>query len=357
MTDFVVDMGAGGGFTYPTPSAVYTDVAAITGGTNLITSTDRILVDTFSDGGPIVDNFIAQGVTQNDTYKIIFRKAADSAGRPQFTSAAGVTAWIRDSFVSFEEIDFDSTSASVSDAAIRLGNTGVVPEGNLFRNPLITTSSAFGVRVNNDAIGSALAPIRFLNPEMKKSTLAGPIFGLQQIFLGTPLNWYLQIVNGTFTGGESSFSYRQSDAGSLFRLELVNTECFGYFGSNAWVINTAALGTLDTSGSGFNYSKDAADILPGLAALNPVTLTSNPTPGPGNFFIVQDATAFANMRPQDVPDNDMLGAGVGPAANALVPTYDFDGNPRSGLLTTPGAFTLPTASSQSNNPLMLGMAL
>jgi hypothetical protein len=152
------------------------------------------------------------------------------------------------------------------------------------------------------------------------------------------------------------FSYRQSDAASIYRLELLNTECFGYFGSNAWVINTAALGTLDTSGSGFNYSKNAADILPGLAVMNPVTLTSNPTPGVGNFFIVQDATAFADMRPQDVPDNDMLAAGVGPAANALVPSFDFDGNPRSGATTTAGAFALP-ASSISNNPLMMGFAL
>jgi hypothetical protein len=341
MTDFVVTLGSGGGRDYTTFGAVYSAVAAgtITGSSNLVTGTDRVFVDVWADAD-FVENLICTGVTQDDTYKIVFRQASGSA-RPKITSSSGVTAWIRDSFVSFENIHFDSTSTSVGDAAIRVGNSGVTPEGNVFVNPLVTTAEAYCARVNNNPVGSATYPITFINPLMRKGTLAGPVFGVSQVFAGTPLNQYLRVVHGTITGGESSFSRRQGDAGSLLRFEIINTVCFGYFGSNAWVIDSTFLGTLDTTGSEGNYSKHASDTLPGLGVPNPVTLTSNTSPAPGSWFIVVDATGHADMRPVDDADNDLLYVADGPTANSLVPTYDFDGNPRSGATTTPGAFELP----------------
>lgn len=354
MADFFPTLGAAGR-NYATFTTAYTPAAvlAITGSADLITGGNNIYFQVWDDAD-FTENVVFENIPQDDTHKIVFQRAVGSS-RPKLTNSSGVTAWVRDSFVSFENIDIETTGDGGA-IALQMGNWGQTPVGNRFVNckAHAVGGMMYGLpfRVSTHSVGSPAYPVVFENTEFYKEISAEFCISLVNSLGGVQTDWYLRFVNCDVLGAENAFFYRQDDATSTYRVEIINTRCFGYFGTNDWVVGTAA-GVLDTSGSTGNVVK-AVGAMPGLGAVNPMTLTSNPTPGPGDFAIVVNDVLYANMEPQDVPANALIDAGVGPAVNVYVPLLDFNGNPRSGATCEPGPYEIPTAPALDNAGLMLG---
>jgi len=125
--------------------------------------------------------------------------------------------------------------------------------------------------------------------------------------------------------------------------------CVDLRGSAVLQVSSATL-----TGSNNFASSGIPGALPGSPY--PVTATTDLDPGPGDWAIY-DATNGALI---DDPDNDVLGGGVGPDADADVPTTDIVGNIRSGDTTDPGAFQRPALDTtmtqiyQQDAPFTIG---
>ena len=351
MADFFPTLGAVGR-DYATWGTAYTPAAvlAITGSADLIVGGNSIYFQVWDDAD-FVENVVLEGIPQDAANKIVFQRAVGS-GRPKITNSTGRTVWVRDAFVSFENIDFESSGVDESSIAVQLAELFINPYGNRFTNcEFIAVTDSAPLR-GGASFGTALYPVTIENGRFRQGNLSGSLVNFTNGLLGLPQAWYVDFINCTMTGAENTFFYRQDDPGDLYQVRLINLEIYGNYTTNDWVTG-ATNGTLVTTGS-MNNVVGVVGALPGLAVTNPLTLTTNPTPGVGDFAIVVDDILYADMRPQDVPDNDLIGAGVGPSANALVPLFDFDGNPRSGATCVPGCFEIPTAPALDNAGLMLG---
>jgi hypothetical protein len=75
---------------------------------------------------------------------------------------------------------------------------------------------------------------------------------------------------------------------------------------------------------------------------SPATITASQSadPGAGDYALY----VGKNGALLDSPNNDVIGQGVGPAANSDVPLYDILGNFRAGDTANPGAFEIPQAT-------------
>jgi hypothetical protein len=161
------------------------------------------------------------------------------------------------------------------------------------------------------------------------------------------------VANCSAFDGDIAFRHAVgADAASTTSLTLVNnwsSNC-----DDAYIELTT--GTVTVTGSNnFGGSKSPFPVaLRGTPY--PVTATTDTDPGPGDWAIY-DAVTGALI---DDPDNDVLGGGVGPDADADVPTTDIVGNIRSGDTTDPGAFQRPALDTtmtqiyQQDAPFTIG---
>jgi hypothetical protein len=143
-----------------------------------------------------------------------------------------------------------------------------------------------------------------------------------------------------------------ADAASTTSLTLVNNWAGNC--TSPYVANTT--GTVTVTGSNnFGGSTNPFPVAT-QGSPYPVTATTDLDPGPGDWAIYDAATGALI----DDPDNDVLGGGVGPDADADVPTTDILGNIRSGDTTDPGAFQRPALDTtmkqiyQQDAPFAIG---
>jgi hypothetical protein len=124
-------------------------------------------------------------------------------------------------------------------------------------------------------------------------------------------------------------------ASDTVTVEFVN--CLS-IGPNAY--SASGSGTATVTGS--NCFGDATDPWPAGLQGTPATITTSTAadPGAGDYALY----VGKNGALLDSPNNDVIGQGVGPAANSDVPLYDILGNFRAGDTANPGAFEIPQAT-------------
>jgi hypothetical protein len=342
----VVTKTIGSDKDYPDFTAAEAAVESIAtlefGSTDLVANNGAIVFE--ADAGLYSGSVtINSTLTTDATRQVTYRAAAGSEHNGDQSSGVivqfdGNTMNVFDEFTVLEGLNFKSTSGSGYAVSLRA-------DGSVARSCLLTTPWAGGFIYRE---GTSTYPCVFENCVMYGDTHA--VLALED---RAGLETYGRIVNCTAIGHTS----RALQLNSTNATGTLNIECHNFLvlGSRVQIATGAGTANLTGSGSNFGSSLD-----PWPVALQgtpyPVTATTDTDPGPGDWAIY-DATNGALI---DDPDNDVLGGGVGPDADADVPTTDIVGNIRSGDTTDPGAFQRPALDTimrqiyQQDAPFAIG---
>ena len=325
------------GRDYATFTTAEADVTNIGGSADLVFENERI---EFEADAATYDEEVnwQSSLTTDATRNVTYKPAAGSehggvfgAGVVLLTSGAsyGATQTIRDSFLVLDGIECHASDTSSYRYALNLAVTSDLL-GVTVRNCLLwsQTNRACFQSANSGSYdqGSAAAPIVLENCVLRSTDNVKDMMAASE---RPGYEMYLRVINCTFIG-DSAGNHRAFNVGG--------TSSTNYEFSNnlilvpaAWYQSTSTY-TL-TGGSNFAGSSQA---LPAAIQGNPypVTATTSTDPGFGDYAIYNASTGALVV----VDDNTALGLGVGPAANADVPTLDILGVRRIGGGCDPGAF-------------------
>jgi hypothetical protein len=329
----------GSGRDYATLQLAWDDIAAIAGSTDLVSEDVQVVFEVHDDA-IYTERVDLDGLTTDAARNVIVRKG--SVGRPRWqpSSGTGHVFTIQCDFLVLEDLDiFQYSGAATSNECIRLNssytetNAGVTLRRVWCKGDR-NVSQLDCIYAGNRPLGNASNPVRLENCLLQGAQRA--VIHSQQ-YGAEDNDHYWELVNCLLIDSANyGFGWRAGDPNSVITALMVNTiianadtACVGDTGSSS--------GSLETTGSTNNFDTDGT--IAGAGSPNPVTATDNADPGAGDWIIFQDITGgYDDLRLVDDSDNDVLGLGVGPTANALVPADDFDGNPRSGATTDPGPF-------------------
>lgn len=147
---------------------------------------------------------------------------------------------------------------------------------------------------------------------------------------------YVDVANCTLLNNQSlgfcRFIQLGATSGNTCEVTLTNVLSFS---TNAYSVSSSA-GTVTVTGAGCFYG--LYDPFPSgvLGTPNPITPTTNTSPGAGDWAIYQ----ASNGQLYNIVANDVWQQGVGPTANSDVPATDILGYARYGATANPGAFEL-----------------
>jgi hypothetical protein len=264
--------------------------------------------------------------TRNVTYKPTegAEHGGSLSGVPRIDAATGVM----DDFTTLDGLVLYAQSGG--DHSIFNSAVGVVYRGCVAANP--TGNTTWGI----NAGGTAQHPVTWENCI---------VYGQQVGF--TQRAWQLATYSGdtyarlvnctTVADGNWSFFVGGSTANTL-EAEVVNHLSLGE--STVWAGNYTDPARNITGSNNFGGSGGPFPVaLQGSPY--PITASTAYDPGAGDFALY----VGKNGALLDSPNNDVINGGVGPAANADVPTTDILGDTRSGTTTNPGAFALAQATA------------
>ena len=315
-------------------AAIQTIATAEFGGTDLVTADGAIVFE--ADAETFLEALVCNySLTCDSTRNVTFCSA--SGGEAVISSSAGgpVVQVADGAFTALRGLKVVSTSTAGSARGVELfpasGKTceGCVLDGLTLENTVTTNFVAIELQLEGSGaaggVGSSSHPTIIQNCLEQGSGSGMSVVG------GKSDELHAKVINCTFAGtGFNTFNILTSNDVTI---EIVNCLNLGHTTSYR---DGSSSGTVTKTGSNnFGGSNN-----PFPAAMQgtpyPITATTNTDPGAGDFAIFDSA----DKRLYNLEANDVWQAGVGPSANALVPTTDILGAPRSGLTATPGAFEL-----------------
>ena len=343
----VVTKTIGSDKDYPDFTAAEASVETIAtlefGSTDLVANNGAIVFE--ADAGTYneavtFDSTLTTDATRNVTYRAA--AGSEHGGDPDagviIQSAATATLTVRDNYIAL-----DGLHAIGGYVVYNPAGTG----GTVCRNLICTsTGGDYGIIVQPLA-SIPVAPITIENCVISGATVADLDLRATTI-AGTTV---YDVRNCTLIGTKGFRVGNNGVAGSVLEIDAVNNLALS---GNVWTQTGA--GTVTVTGSN-NFGGSVAPFPVALqGSPYPITATTDTDPGPGDWAIY-DADTGALI---DDPDNDVLGGGVGPDADADVPTTDIVGNIRSGDTTDPGAFQRPALDTtmtqiyQQDAPFTIG---
>ena len=201
--------------------------------------------------------------------------------------------------------------------------------GHIWRNCLFSSEGTQALNISEDAFscGSASDPIVYENCVTKGN--------LAYSFNSNKTGSSMRFVNCTHLSSDRMFSF-YTYAASSQAAEIVNCVTLG--GGDCLTDS----GPTATTITGSNNFGGATNPFPAALQGSPYPITPSTAydPGAGDFALYVSSTGQL----LDSPHNDVIGGGVGPAANADVPTTDIVGRVRTGGTTNPGAFAVAQAT-------------
>lgn len=371
-TTLTFTVGAGAGRDYASVNLAVADISVQVSNLDMTLSggDEAVIIEVYRDGADDTTRVtIDEGLTCDPVHNVTIRAAAGEATNGVYadggvtiepTSGSGHCFTVVDHFVVFEGLNVGqySGTAQISDECFRIGDATHTSKGTIIRNCRLQGKAALGqgdaVYGGNYDVGIATYPIVVENCVLTGFARVA-IHG--QIYNGTNSTHYWRVVNCTFFENDRHVGYDVNDVTDEVNFEIVNCFAANAVGGN-FGASTSGSGTVITTGSTNNHSdrgtvgEDWPD--------NPTVdyqNTTNTSPGAGTWAIWtaeggaeqadfnglwQNAPGTpASTTAGDGQYNDVIGLGVGPDSNALVPTTDILGNPRVGTVTDPGAFMSP----------------
>jgi len=340
----VVTKTIGSGKDFPDFTAAEAAVESIAtvefGSTDLVANNGAIVFE--ADAGTYNEAVTFNSTLTTDaTRNVTYRAAAGSehggiADAGVFVDASGIGR-------AFDIRDANTRLIQLSGRASTQQACFLFEAGAVFQNCIFESTGNSGVSLANDAgLVAENCVVRY------KSNGFYP-------YIGTGYAASLECINCTVISNPapSGYDWQIVGAGGAVTASLVN--CLS-LGARAYIESASSGGTTTVTGSNnFGGSTDPFPVaLQGSPY--PITATTDTDPGPGDWAIYDAATGALI----DDPDNDVLGGGVGPDANADVPTTDILGNIRFGDTTDPGAFQRPALNTtmtqiyQQDAPFTIG---
>jgi hypothetical protein len=322
----------GGDFTQPQDA--WDDVNTIVGGTDLVAADTAVVFEL--DTGTYDEFACTDDYTCDATRNVTFRAAAghthegrvDGGARIVSTTSSSPAITLENDFVTLEDLTIVSRGGAGGD----YGVWGKNNEGWTCRRCIILADGNYSLLAQSAATGNA-ALITVDN--------------VLAIGDGTSADRYIDLRGPTSRSGTSN--YLVQNCSSFDSNQFVRVGANGAAGGSA--VNV----TLRNNFTG-NCTKaytTTGDSTITVSGSNNVGPSTNPFPaaiqaGSQTWDISQDVYAVSDgntalydrstFKLSSAAGNDALDAGIGPAAESAVPTYDIAGRTRSGTTTQVGAF-------------------
>ncbi|MEM9378407.1 MAG: hypothetical protein AAGB93_00560 [Planctomycetota bacterium] len=372
-TVFEISVNPAGGEDYTSLSAAYAAVDTVVGSTNLVTADAFVYINCT---GTLTERLVLdEGYVTDATRRIVIRAASGQKHTGTIgtgatiapNSGTGHVVQVGDSYVTIQglEIHQRGASSASSDEGIRVlsGVQGLIVEQNIVWGGSSARTDGDGIYAGNYSVGTT-------SPIVVRGNL---IVGWDRCGVhyqqfsggGGSLTQDWDIVGNTFVGCiDGAIGLRDQRSGSTPTVRIYNNLAFA---CGADVVETNSSAAVFTVEGGGNVSDrisastsfascptgdDLASTIDISADGVAYAATANTTPGVGDWAILTDVDSTNNYenvdaRLIDIADNDVLDLGVGPSANALIPTEDILGVARSGATCDPGAFQITGVSSGS----------
>jgi hypothetical protein len=313
------------------------------GSTDLVASNGAIVFE--ADAGLYEESVtFLSGLTTDQTRNVTYKAAAGSEHKGEKTAGVIVTSNAytgdaRDDHTHLRGIVFLSSDIH----AIILRGDGC-SAFDCIAETTVTGSNSYPIHLLN--AGTASAPLRVENC-VASCPQGSAYFTFDNV---SDTHAFLTNCTGIVYGGSVPV-FRFFPSGTNIYATVTNCLAFDLSGTGACQPNTTTFSGSNNFGSSVNPWPVALQGSP-----YPITPTTDTDPGPGDWAIYDAATGALI----DDPDNDVLGGGVGPDADADVPTTDIVGNIRSGDTTDPGAFQRPALDTimrqiyQQDAPFAIG---
>ena len=332
-------------------AAVESIATAEFGGTDLVTGDGAIVFE--ADAGTYAESVIIDHALACDpTRNVTFQSAAGGQAIVASATLGTVIQVTRGPFTTFRNLKIASTGTSTSVRGVEVfPASGRTCEGCLFDGLTLENNgsvhfTAIELQLESSAAsggaGSAAHPTIIQNCVELGD---GNGFG----FVGGKVDSiHAKVVNCTLAGsGIVAFSLQTAND---LTVEVVN--CINL--SHQWTFrDNFTTGAVTATGS--NNFGGSSNPFPAALQGSPYPITATTsfsTPlGAGDYAVYMGATGAL----ADKTGNDVWNQGVGPSANASVPTTDINGVARSGANCNPGAFeadgfVAPTITTQTIGP-------
>jgi hypothetical protein len=313
----------GSGKDYASFTLAEADVTNIGGTADLVNENERIVFE--ADAGTYNETvFYTSTLTTDATRNVTYKPAAGSehGGDP----AAGV---ILGTGANTQDVRDDYTVLS----GLHL-NGQHVPSGDGAK-----VSGCILTRTSGNCASTA-APNNTVRIVYENSVFrpAGTSFGFQAYgqYGSATVGFY----NCTFSfqAGATSARGLQSYVVSPYENDFDIVNCIAFVGGAVYTQSGAGTHTIAGSNNFGSSSGPFPVALQGTPY--PITASQSADPGAGDYALY----VGKNGALLDSPNNDVIGQGVGPAANSDVPLFDILGNFRAGDTANPGAFEIPQAT-------------
>jgi hypothetical protein len=306
-------------------AAVESIATAEFGSTDLVANDGAIVFE--ADAGTYSAPFTVTSTLTTDATRQVTYKAASGAEHSGSLSAGVIlsnVSYLADSFTMLHGLVLSGNSHTA----------GPTTEGVTYRSCL-GSNPISNVCFDTNGSGSAQYPTTYEN-----------CVGFGQSSAGSQRVWqlatysgdlYVKLVNCTCVAdGRWAFFVGGSTA-NTFEVEIVNFLSLGESSvfAGAYTDPARTYTGSNNFGGGTNPFPVALQGSP-----YPITASTAYDPGAGDFALYVSSTGQL----LDSPHNDVINGGVGPAANADVPTTDIVGRVRTGGTTNPGAFAQAQAT-------------
>jgi hypothetical protein len=317
----------GSGKDYASFTLAEADVTNIGTSADLLNENERIVFE--ADAGTYAESVTFQSTLTTDATRQVTYKPASGAEHGGDFSAGVILSGLQKGFGFYQHmIGLHLSCTGGSYTTVTWGGSGWVFDACLTTVP---ASSAVPIVFGGDSSGTnAKSYVRNcvarMSPGTTADTLAIGAFSYQG-----PID--LEIHNCTAIGTPNNQAWQLVNFGGAIGVKFVN--CL-HLGDKTYAQSGAATVT------GSNNFGSSTGPFPVALQGTPATITASQSadPGAGDYALY----VGKNGALLDSPNNDVIGQGVGPAANSDVPLYDIIGNFRAGDTANPGAFEIPQAT-------------